>query len=311
MDIYYYTNTRDEEELVRAEVKYLFNADIEKNYFITDEYIDIDRSAFTKCCIRNFRSFGSFEELKAYIIDEEVSYNKFKVKYVDIDKSIDFETGHSLESIIGYEIIGRASMKEPEIVLGITTAGGRWFFGEYEKSSNLHHLHNSMPQHYCNALPTKISRAIVNIAAGRDKGVKLVDPCCGIGTVVIEGLSMDLNIEGFDINTDVVRGARRNLRFFGYPERVDYGNIHEITDKYNVAILDLPYGILSKSSRSKQNALLISAGRIADKVLAICIDDNTEAVEACGLNIEDRIVISKGKFKRYLYVCRSSHASLK
>ena len=72
------------------------------------------------------------------------------------------------------------------------------------------------PEMYSTALSTRDARAIVNIAAPFPEGLKIIDPCCGIGTVLVEAMSMGIAIEGRDVNKRVVWGSRINLRHFGF-----------------------------------------------------------------------------------------------
>ncbi|CAN5303339.1 TRM11 family methyltransferase [soil metagenome] len=76
-------------------------------------------------------------------------------------------------------------------------------------------------------LPPKLARAMVNIARGnwqkieknKEKVVKstkpvLYDPFCGSGTVLLEGLMLDLAVVGSDLDKDAVFGTQSNLDWF-------------------------------------------------------------------------------------------------
>jgi tRNA G10 N-methylase Trm11 len=61
-------------------------------------------------------------------------------------------------------------------------------------------------------LPPKVSRMAVNIAGiGHEK--TLLDPFCGMGTILAEGLLMGWNVVGSDQSADVVEKTRGNLRW--------------------------------------------------------------------------------------------------
>jgi tRNA G10 N-methylase Trm11 len=68
-------------------------------------------------------------------------------------------------------------------------------------------------------LPPKVSRMIVNIA-DRERNVEkllaqktLLDPFCGMGTILSEALVMGWNVVGSDVDADVVTRARANIRW--------------------------------------------------------------------------------------------------
>lgn len=96
---------------------------------------------------------------------------------------------------------------------------------------------------YSTALSTRVARAVANIAIPHPKGVRAIDPCCGIGTVLVEALSMGINIVGRDINPRVVLGSRKNIAHFELEGTVEIGPIAEVVDDYDVAIIDMPYNL--------------------------------------------------------------------
>jgi tRNA G10 N-methylase Trm11 len=233
MYLYSISYASGEDQLFKMEMKYLFNIEPNKKYFISEFYIDVDRSPFVKTCIDIKLTTDTLEEMVEKIKSQNLSYNDFKVKYIDTESNMEFNEKHRIEGIIGYVINGYAKVHDPGVVIGVTHAEGKWILGEYLKNQAIWRHHNNRPRQYSNSLTTKISRAVVNIAAGRDLTTKVVDPCCGIGTVVIEALSMGVNIKGYDINPKIIDGAKRNLNFFDYPEVIEEGDIREIKGQYH------------------------------------------------------------------------------
>lgn len=71
-------------------------------------------------------------------------------------------------------------------------------------------------------LPPKVARMVINIALRGGKGV-LLDPFCGMGTILAEALLSGAKILGSDISPRAVEGAKRNLEWLcsvypGIPE---------------------------------------------------------------------------------------------
>jgi len=79
-------------------------------------------------------------------------------------------------------------MRVPVLEYGIIKLGGHWYFGNYTKSKAkwLDHMHK--PKIYSIALSTRVARAIANIAVPDTNEITVIDPCCGIGTVLVEAL---------------------------------------------------------------------------------------------------------------------------
>ncbi len=307
MYLYKFKYTSGDEQLCMLEGRYLFGSQPSDKYLFTDEYVDVKRSPFVKYCIRIILQGNSLEELVNNVISAGLSFESFKVKYADVIDKLDFEEKRRAEYVIGYEIIGQADVHNPKIILGITCLNGIWYLGEYLKSSGIWHRHDQKPRKYSNSLPSIFARAVVNIAAGPHLERKIIDPCCGIGTVVLEGVSMGAHIIGSDINYKVVRGARENLSYFGYPDVVAKNNIHEIEGHYDVAIIDLPYGIMSETSEERQLGIVESAGRIADEVIIVSIKDMSAALMDMKFQMMDCCQVSKGDFKRYVTIVKRNN----
>lgn len=305
MNLYLLKHTEDETDLCRLEKKCLFNIVNNEKYFFIEDYIDVDRSPFVKYCIKDVFFGDSLEDLIDIINENNIAYDNFKVKYLDIDGSMKFEKRHEIEGLIGYNIKGYARMGSPEVVLGVTHLNGKWILGKYLKNKAVWLEHTRRPQEYCNALTTRVSRAIVNITVSDNINSKIIDPCCGIGTIVIEALSMGLDIVGSDINEKVVQGAARNLDYFDYPEVVKVQSIHDIKEHYDIVFIDLPYGIMSIANEFNRLEIIKSAKKIGSKLAIIGVEDITKELIDLGFNIIERCVIAKGKFKRNLYICES------
>ena len=84
----------------------------------------------------------------------------------------------------------------------------KWIFGDYVKSEAVWYRHQKKPHGYSTALNTRVARAVVNIAIPNPSNIKAIDPCCGIGTVLVEARSMGINIVGSDRNHLILPGAR-------------------------------------------------------------------------------------------------------
>src|SRR4029453_2001960 len=105
-----------------------------------------------------------------------------------------------------------------------------------------------------------------NIAVPSPSGKTAIDPCCGIGTVLVEALSMGIDIVGRDINLFVIRGTLANLAHFEFKTDVVCGDIADITSHYDAAIVDMPYNHYSRTTPEAQLSLLRNARRIASKM---------------------------------------------
>jgi len=163
--------------------------------------------------------------------------------------------------------------------------------------------HNKKPNSNSHSLKTRTAKALVNIAVGDGLNCKLIDPCCGVGTVVIEAISMQINVKGYEINWLIARKAEKNLAFFGYKNVITNGNMHDIKEHFDVAIVDIPYGLFTPVSSEQQCDIIKSARRIADKLVIITCEDMDKALISEGFEIVDHCHVTKGNFMRTISIC--------
>jgi tRNA G10 N-methylase Trm11 len=286
-------------------MKYLFNKTPDKNYFFSDNYVDPSRSPFIKQCISIIYTGDTLDDIVTQILNNNLSYEKFKVRYVNLeDENIEFNERRRIEYVIGFNINGEADVHNPRVRLGAANVNGKWILGELDENKNKWKLHDQKPYFYCNALGVRTARALVNIAVGNDLDARIIDPCCGIGTVVMEALSMGLNIRGNEINPLIAENAKRNLEFFGYEDVITNGDMHEINDKYDVAIVDMPYGLFNPTTLKIQTDIINSARRIADKAVFVTYEDMDEYFVSAGFSVVDKCSVAKGSFVRHITICK-------
>ena len=157
-----------------------------------------------------------------------------------------------------------------------------------------------------NSISINIAKALVNIAAKANKEHKLLDACCGVGTVMLEACFSGNNIEGCDINWKICKDARENLAHFNYTANVYRSDIKDINKTYDAAILDLPYNLLSCASDDDILHIIESATAIADRLVIVSTSDISSIINSTGFSISDYCSVSKkGKtsFARKIWVC--------
>jgi len=308
--IYTYGYRPEETELFHLETRAFFGQQSDQSYIISPIEIHQDRSPFMRERLEVLYEGESISDIVEQVEQIDLQNQTFKINFVKSDeldnssRKVEYDERRSIERELGMAIDGEADMREPDIEFGVITLGGQWYFGKYKKSKALwlHHMHK--PKSYSIALSTRVARAIANIAVPNPDDVTVIDPCCGIGTVLVEALSMDVDIVGRDINHFVVRGTRENLKHFDMQTDVVCGDISLVTEHYDVAILDLPYNHFSHATEDSQYDLLKHARRIANKVVIVSVADIDHMLAELGLTVVDRCTTRKGSFVRQIIVCQ-------
>lgn len=293
-----------EEALCKLEMRCLFGESPSEKYLFSNSYINPSRSPFIKEMISIIYEEESLEEILNNIIKDKLAYDDFKVCYLRTEYGdIDYEERLKSLSKIGFVIKGEPEIHNPKVILGVTRICGKWIFGIYEKNDYEWHIHDKKPYSYSNSLSVRVARALVNIAVKNSLEYRLIDPCCGVGTVLLEALSMGIEIVGCELNPSIAENAKKNLKFYGYKDVVTNGDMNEIEEKYDVAIIDLPYGLFTPTTIEEQTAIIKSARRISKKLVIVTFENMDECIANSGFNIIDKSNVCKGKFKRYISVC--------
>jgi tRNA G10 N-methylase Trm11 len=302
---YLYTDIchEDERPLCELELRRLFGKDPSAAFVESPITIEPSRSPFIKMRLAVMVESSSRQDIAEWVKQLDLEGNTFKVVFVECDDTVDYTEQRAIEREIGLPIRGRAEMRSPQRRFGIAKLGGRWVFGALTKSKAIWIHHNEKPQHYSTALSTRVARAVANIAIPDPQGIQAIDPCCGIGTVLIEALSMDMDIVGYDLNPLAVRGARMNLAHFGLPNVVALGDIRKIEGTYDVLILDLPYNLCSVLPSEDQMDMLAAARRLSRQAVVVSTEEIDSALELAGFVIKDRCTVKKGSFARQVLVC--------
>jgi len=296
--------SQQEKELCQLEMKYIFNYRPEGKYVLSDIDTNPTRSPFIKEKISILFSGNSIEDLVEKVIENKIAYEEFKVIYLKSgDCDVEYKERLKSVSAIGYVVKGEPNIHNPKIIIGISKIQDRWILGIYDKNDFKWHIHDRKPYSYSNALSLKVAKALVNIAVANNYQTKLVDPCCGIGTVVIEAMDLGINVKGYEINELIAENAQRNLEFFGFDNVIKQKDMHSIEEKFDVAIIDMPYGIFTPTTVEKQKDIIKSVSRFCKKLILVTITDMDEVLRVENFNIVDKCSVNKNNFKRFITVC--------
>jgi 16S rRNA G966 N2-methylase RsmD len=312
--LYLYTIAchEDEVSLCSLEMRMLFNAsfeDVQHELHLSRIALDPSRSPFLRERIEVYYEAGSFEELARRVEGLCLPTATFKVHFAASpapaqSPQLSYDEQRRIERELGDRVQGIADIKKPDLRYGVTVCRGRWYFGPYAKNEAVWLKHMDKPRQYSIALSTRVARALANIAVPQPHGVRAIDPCCGIGTVLLEALSMGIDIVGRDHNPIVVQGARENLAYYGYEAPVAYGGIEDAAGRYDAAIIDLPYNHVSRISGDAQRSILLHARRLADRMAVVTVQPIDELLTEIGWTVIDRGTARKGSFVRQILVCR-------
>jgi tRNA G10 N-methylase Trm11 len=86
-------------------------------------------------------------------------------------------------------------------------------------------------------IPPKVAQIMLNFAETKS-GETMLDPFCGIGTIVQEGVLLGYRMLGSDINPGAIAGSEKNLEWFRNRYKISPGKFHlEVSDAKEVSKL--------------------------------------------------------------------------
>ncbi|MBD3193021.1 MAG: methyltransferase domain-containing protein [Candidatus Heimdallarchaeota archaeon] len=184
------------------------------------------------------------KEGESYVVRVHRIKNAYK-KY----SSIKIEP--ALGKLIGEELEGkcRAEMTAPDHTFVVLFREGEVIFGEetykQPKGSFTDRRPDRRPFFKPGTLDPRFARLMTNLAEVGPQGI-LLDPFCGPGGILVEGVLMDCPIIGTDIDEQMIRGAKKNLEHFA-PQKshslvIADARALPFQEKITAIATDPPYG---------------------------------------------------------------------
>ena len=308
--IYSFNYENNEKELCKLESRYIFNNEEKDKLLFSDKIVEPSSSAFIKRRIEIITFSNDYSVLINSIKKENIHIEGFKVEYLVFEGDTTEYTDR-LKRLrdIGYSIEGIHDYYNPTITYALCYYKGTWYFGVLIKNNLDWHKHKQKPYSFSNSISVNIAKALVNIAAKGNKNKKLLDACCGVGTILLEACFAGNDIEGCDINPKICISARENLSYFSYSTDIYNSDIKDISKRYDAAIVDLPYNLFTSASDSDILHIIKSTSEISDRLVIVSTLDIGNIIRNIGFGISDYCSVSKrGKtnFTRKIWVCEKN-----
>tara|TARA_B110000285_G_scaffold65622_1_gene75452 strand:+ start:9465 stop:10412 length:948 start_codon:yes stop_codon:yes gene_type:complete len=308
--IYSFSYHNTESELCKLESRCIFNKEEKNKILLSDIKIEPSSSPF----IKNRLDIISFSEHYSTLINEikkeRICIEDFKVEYLVFnDDTTEYAERLKKLKDIGFSIEGIPDYYNPTTTYALCYHENTWYFGILVKDNFAWHKHKQKPFSYSNSISITIAKALVNITAKANKEAKLLDACCGVGTIILEACFSGNNIEGCDINKKVCKNARENISHFNYTANIHHSDIKHISKRYDAAIIDLPYNLFSSATDNDILNIIESTARLTDRLVIASISDITNLINNAGFRISDYCIVSKsGKriFTRKIWICEKN-----
>ena len=296
------------EELCKLESRQIFGKEIENKLLISGTKIDPSISPFIKSRLDILSSAEDYQALLAQIKEQDLRLNDFNVEYLRLHGDLtEKPERREKQKDVGYCIYGKPDFKNPIITYAICHYADVWYFGVIHKENIAWHKHRKKPNSFSNSIGTTIGKTLVTIASKGLKTNRLLDACCGVGTVLLEACISGYTIDGCDINIRAYQHALQNLEYYGYTASLHHSDIKDITQTYDAAIIDLPYNLYSLSDEDIPQHIIAATATLTDRMVIVSISDIRPILLHSGLKVVDTCTVEKrgrSEFSRTIWVCQ-------
>ena len=240
------------------------------------------RSALTRiCCQEIFNCKAELPEILANVssdvMDEFICDESFAVRVRRV-KGVTPEIGSiELERKLGEQILEavkttKVNLSNPQKTFFGVLTDNRFIFGlktaEIIPKPFSERRPRKRPVFHPTAMPSKLARAMVNLAQPR-KGELILDPFCGTGGMLIEAGLMGCRVLGFDAKPHMLRGGLKNILHYGIkPEGVAIADArYPPVTEVDCIVTDPPYG-RSASTLGTSTRLIVEdfLSAVGDKI---------------------------------------------
>ena len=293
--------------MCKLESRQIFNEELLDKLLFSNLKVDPSISAFIKNRFEISISADSYSGLLEKLKEENVCATGFKAEYMVLEGD-PTEYTERLKKLkdIGTIIEGKPDVQNPSIIYSICNTKDIWYFGVLIKRKTDWRKHINKPYSFSNSLCIHIAKTLASVASKGDKTTKLLDACCGVGTVLLEACYSGLSIEGCDINLKSIKHTTQNLEHYKYTSTVHCMDVKDLTQQYDAAIIDLPYNLYSYSDDVITTNIIESAVKLSARIVIVSKSDIKAAITKSGLKIIDFCTVEKrgrSTFTRSIWVC--------
>jgi len=226
---------------------------------------DISRAAFTAVGAEEIARAGTLDELVDRIAGVDLHVPDFHIEIVKIPKSLP-EGSLEIQERVGRVLPGRPDLVHPKSRLIVVRTEAAFRFGRIASEADTNWRKTpKLPETYSRSIPDRVARAMVNLVAS--PGDRILDPCCGAGTIPIQALQIGIAADASDVNLKMVGATNINLSACGYPAGAKIQDVRSCEGRWDAVVTDLPYGWFGHEKEAKDcEAILKRVMALAPKI---------------------------------------------
>ena len=153
--------------------------------------------------ISSYDDSVGFDEIK------KLSHN-FKTEFVKTGKKVRFVLPKGEEFLSTSQVLNNKLISEGLELVILKNQMARTLGVQDIESFSTRDYKKPYVDSKMGVLPIKLARIMINLAEIKPQG-SLWDPFCGSGNILLEGLDMDYDVLGSDIDENALQGAKKNI----------------------------------------------------------------------------------------------------
>jgi hypothetical protein len=289
-------------ELAQAELRALTGADLRRGRVaLSPVGCDIARAAYVAQCGEILAEAPTVPELVKAVADLRLKAEGFRIAVKRLGPVTDLTPSGVISRSLADVITGAPNLSHPRVEFQALCDAEDWRFLRILSAARRGYQRQAKrPYHFSYALPARAARALVNLVAA--PGDTLVDPCCGVGTCLLEACEMGIRATGFDLSPATVSNARANLRHMKYSCPVECKDARTLEGYYDAAVLDFPYGHASHVDENLPAEVLAHVARRVWRLGVVLGAPGEELFARLGLKVLDSARVRKHNLVRHYYL---------
>lgn len=265
-------------------------------------------AAYVKTGLRVIAHGPTLPDLVEAVRRADFAADRFRIQVVRLTERFDV---HKRECMVALADVIQANpdLDAPRHRFLTLIREDGFYFGEILAESGSTYLrHDEKPCRTSTSLPSRVARAMVNLAAPPARSI--LNLCCGTGSILLESRALGLDVRGIDWNWKMVEMSRQNLAHFGYTATVERADARETTQIADAVVADLPYGHYLVLDEEIVRSILARAALLAPVGVFAAGSDITPWLQEAGYTgVEVHRIRKHAGFSRYIHRARSCRTS--
>jgi len=295
--------TDPEQDLALAELRALAGVEGAGRVLCTPRAVNVERAAYVVACAELLAAGPSPAALAEQLATRGLAFERFRITCVGVPPRPVMD-GHAAIVEAARYLGGSVDLEQPLTELLLVGSEAEWYLGRVvSRASKSYRQHDRKPYVFSSSLPARIARAMVNLVAA--PGDTVIDPCCGVGSILLEAWSAGMRAVGADLNRKLVGMTQANLRHFGRPPWVCVADAAASWARGDAVVTDFPYGRQSARRAGLYERLLAAFPSYAPRLAVVTAEDIEQPLAASGYEVLRVVRVAKSEgFARCVHLAK-------